>query len=421
MAIFKELSPADVKTQRSYLEQLVDVIQQSVSGSSTRRKYQVFVTGGLGPGVTSSLFQTVYDQDFTMQTANPIFDLTMGLFYSGSTVLDAQTGQDSSGKPIFPANTLMMREKIDVYKQFALTLLGDATGQFVAPFDSTDDTDKMDEAMFICFRRLFTRDRIKRETFSMTWYKGARETIAGGFSAGTNSTNINVTSQVSSSIITDFGASGDRIQTIGGEVGNLYDASDVTTPIGLMFYDKGIAVLDLARITSGSQHMSGVISYVSGGVGTGFTMGQTVMGAVMQDGSADPNFPTANKGAKFIPDFLVSGSMDNVIDHLASCRFSSGTLSAATFQNQTVINSTLYFCRANADEFNYSSNPTYVDTENRIVVIDEGQEDTQQAFTFVTTIGLYDANNNLLAVGKLSRPVEKSPERDNTFRLRLDY
>ena len=53
--------------------------------------------------------------------------------------------------------------------------------------------------------------------------------------------------------------------------------------------------------------------------------------------------------------------------------------------------------------------------------IDEGQEETQRAFTFVTTIGLYDDNENLLAVAKLSRPVEKNDEKDLTFRIRIDY
>ena len=76
MATYKELSSTDIKTSRSVLNQLVDIIQEDISGSSTRKKYQVFVTGGVGPGVTSSLFQTVYDQNYTLQTANPIFDVT---------------------------------------------------------------------------------------------------------------------------------------------------------------------------------------------------------------------------------------------------------------------------------------------------------------------------------------------------------
>ena len=113
--------------------------------------------------------------------------------------------------------------------------------------------------------------------------------------------------------------------------------------------------------------------------------------------------------------------MDNVIDHLCRTRFQSGSLTAQTFQNVTNINSTLIFCRATADEFNYSSNPTFIDASNRIRVIDEGQEDTQRAFSFPTTVGLYDANDNLLAVANMSRPIEKNDEKDLTVRVRLDF
>jgi hypothetical protein len=81
----------------------------------------------------------------------------------------------------------------------------------------------------------------------------------------------------------------------------------------------------------------------------------------------------------------------------------------------------LVFCQAGADEFNYSSNPSFKDDQNKIVVIDSGQEDTQRSFTYITGIGLYDANDTLLAVGKLSRPIEKNNERQPTLRLRLDF
>ena len=106
MATFKELSAADISTTKSGLNQLIDIIQEDVSGSTSRRKYQVFVTGGVGPGVTSSLFHTVYDQDYSLQTANAIFDMTVGLWYSGSTVLTASTGLDSATGPSVPTSSL---------------------------------------------------------------------------------------------------------------------------------------------------------------------------------------------------------------------------------------------------------------------------------------------------------------------------
>lgn len=53
--------------------------------------------------------------------------------------------------------------------------------------------------------------------------------------------------------------------------------------------------------------------------------------------------------------------------------------------------------------------------------IEPGQEDVQTSFTFITSVGLYDANDNLLAVAKVSRPIEKNNERDLTLRLRIDF
>ena len=96
MATFKELSAGDIKTTKSQLNQLIDIVQEDISGSISRKSYQVFVTGGVGPGVTSSLFQTLYDQDFTLQTANAMFDLTVGLYLSVTTALSASSGEDSS-------------------------------------------------------------------------------------------------------------------------------------------------------------------------------------------------------------------------------------------------------------------------------------------------------------------------------------
>jgi hypothetical protein len=212
-------------------------------------------------------------------------------------------------------------------------------------------------------------------------------------------------------IYTDVGSSNNRNFVAGGEVGSIVDSANTSNAVGLMFYDRGIAVFDLAKIASSSQVMSGAIDAMNGVGGVGFNAGQTMMGGLMAE----------NPSAKFIPDFLVSGSMNNILDHICGVRFHSASLSAMTFQNVTTINSMLVFCRAAADEFNYSSNPTYIDGNNRIVVIESGQEDSQQSFTMPTTLGLYDANDNLLAVAKVSRPIEKSPERDLTIRIRLDF
>ncbi len=127
-----------------------------------------------------------------------------------------------------------------------------------------------------------------------------------------------------------------------------------------------------------------------------------------------------NVGAKIIPDLMVSASIDDIIDHMAT-RFSSGTLTAMAFQNQTNIQSSIYFCRAAPGEFNYSTNPTYLDSNGNLQVIEDQTDPTERSFTFLTTCGLYNANNELMAVGKLSRPIEKNDEKDLTIRVRLDF
>lgn len=439
----KAFSENDVQTAQSFLTQLVDVIQEDISGSTTRRKYQVFVTGGVGPGVTSSLFQTVYDQDFSLQTSNPMLDMTVGLFYTGSTVYTSQTGQvASSGKLLFPSQSMMMREKIDVYKEFAKTLLGDADKAFYAPFanrtaaDSSNnalsfnstgftartaqdlgvagDKSRIDEALFLTFKRLFHRDGVRKETLAFKMFKTG---VATNYLRDQNRgrTNLNVTTTSGSTIFSDANSSDEFLSTeTGGVVGNVVD-SVTGQKSGLVFYDRGVVVLDVRKVISGTQHVSGVIKAMNATTpgDSSLPVGTMVIG----------DEKSGYTSAAFVPDLMVSASIDDIVDHFASCRFSSGSLTALTFQNVTNINSTLYFCRATADEFNYSSNSTYLDTNGNINVIDASarQDGTQKSFSFVTKVGLHDAEGNLLAVAKLSRPVEKNAEKDITFRVRLDF
>ena len=463
MANFKTIGADDIQTSTSVLSQLVDVIQEDISGSSTRRKYQVFVTGGLGPGVTSSLFQTVYDQDFSLQTSNAVLDMTVGLFESGSTVTDCSTATDVNGKMLFPSQSIMMREKVQNYKQFAQVLLGDSDASFYAPginaFDSaasftnvsTGSTgDRIEEPLFINFKRLFARDELRKETFALKLFASAaldgssvdfgtlgaatgRLGTYGTAITGYTGSNIQITSTSGSKIYADVGASATQLKYFGGDVGVLKDTSNTAKAIGLMWYDHGIAILDMGKVFCGNQHISGTLRGVTAATPglLPYTAGTTVVGYGDHPLVGDTGGTTrseqiglvgnTNVSASFIPDLMVSASIDALVDHIASTRFGSGSFTALTFQNVTNINSTLIFCRATADEFNYSSNPTFRNANGELVVIDPGDDTGQRTFTFVTTVGLYNSNNELLGVAKLSRPVEKNDEKDLTVRVRLDF
>ena len=88
-----------------------------------------------------------------------------------------------------------------------------------------------------------------------------------------------------------------------------------------------------------------------------------------------------------------------------------------SFNNTVELNSSIYFCRANNNEFNYSSNPTYLNSSE--IRVKNTTSDNPVAY--ITTVGLYSSDNELLAVAKLSEPLKKDPNTELTIRVRLDY
>jgi hypothetical protein len=414
MPTYKPISRSDIQTSTSTLTQLVDVIQEDVSGSTTRRSYEHFVTGGIGPGVTSSLYQTIYDQDFSLESANEVMDITIGIRSGSDTIANAHTETDASGKLLFPSNILMGREKVNIYKQMAQTLLGGQDYVFDAPFGSLTTTategTTIDHAFFMCFKRLFVRDGMKRQSFafqmnqSASFDDAARSVAESGY-------NLEQTSENGAAVFTDIGVSTTYNSGPTGRVGSIARSTNSSDIVGTIFYDQGVAVLNLDKIMSGSEFASGSFDSVLNSNGTSF------VGLEAHDSNYEASY--TNVSGTFIPDLLMSASIDDFLDHMASCRFQSGSFAAASFQNQTQISSTLAFCRVGAGEFNYSSNPTYVDASGNIRPIDNIE--TDKPYSFITTIGLYDAADNLLAVAKTSRPIENTNESDLTFRLRLDF
>lgn len=398
MATFEFFNPqTDKRTQSDVLEQLIDVIGNDVSSSVTRRKYQVWVTGsGTGAGVTSSLFQTVFDQDFTLQTANPVFDITVGLHTSSLLVSQTTSAYDAiNDQYYFLSTSMMMREKIDNYRCFSQQLLGNDSKAFTF-FSGNDNGATIKEAVFISFKRLFNRDQLKRETFALRM-----------FGTGSASPSISPESDLTSSgtnerIYTDLGSmSNINYSFAGGSVGTLVDTAN-TASVGLIWHDQGIVVLDASRVFNVTQSITGTINSIS-------TNTERFVGSLLSSSHHSLNA------------LFYSASVDDILDHVCSTRFTGSDTTVMAFQNQTNINSSVYFCKFGADRFNYSSNPTYTDDSGRIVVIDAGQEEVQRSFTFITGVGLYDADNNLLAVAKTSRPILKNAQREYTVKVRLDY
>lgn len=85
--------------------------------------------------------------------------------------------------------------------------------------------------------------------------------------------------------------------------------------------------------------------------------------------------------------------------------------------------STTYFIRVKNREYNYTNNPTYVSngTDGKIRGTILYQDLINNPRTYLTTIGLYNDNNELLAVGKLSQPWVKSFDNELLLKCKIDF
>jgi len=403
MAIFHPIKR--IETDLSALEQIVDIVTNDITDEVSRRKYQTFVTQSNGnPQVISSLFQTVYDQDFTLKTANPMFDITVGVkpVGTGSAGGFAPTSVDKFGKEIFPDSTLMMREKFDIYREFSQTLLGSATKSFKTT-NNNIDTD-INVALFISFKRLFTRDKIKEGSLAFTFLKktdvATAAPVAPNF-LGNLFSPIPTGSLSDNELKTYTDSDATKKFDVGGQYGDIVQTGGEI--VGYIFYDRGVIVLDLSKIIDGTQTLTGRID-----------------AANTTNGFVNWNDTTSN--GKKLNDLIKEASIDDIVDHICKTRFVNDIGTSIAFANSTLINSTLYTCEVDSNQCTYSSNPTFVNpANNRIVVIENGQENIQRSFAFVTSVGLYDESDRLLAVAKVSRPVEKLPGKSVSFRVRLDF
>ncbi len=77
-----------------------------------------------------------------------------------------------------------------------------------------------------------------------------------------------------------------------------------------------------------------------------------------------------------------------------------------------------FFVRANNREFNFSNNPTFITGSVGQFAVSSFERDPK---VYITTVGLYDDANELLAVAKTSKPIEKSFDKEVAIKVKLDF
>lgn len=306
------------------------------------------------------MFETIYDYPYASSSANALFSITVG---TSSTAL----------APIDAAN-----KKI-IFDHYSYMCFGvDPTGSII-PLNYSGSSaplvisESIRRPVIIELGRTVSKDEIKKGSFSLRYcYSNAYNWTIAAPSIGT----------ISDSTVSETG--GFLSNSPLGEYSLLYD-STASKYCGLLFYKQGVAVIapELTMLSSSA------INFFSESAGTVYSL--------------TGSFDYQNIGA-------VSNNFKDRIDRIS-------------FSSSTNLYSTTYNCSAASAKFLHSSNPTFVSSSGLIKTVKVnsfGQSQTSPV-AYITTIGLYSANNELLAVAKLSEPQKVSEMSQPSFKIKLDY
>ena len=83
------------------------------------------------------------------------------------------------------------------------------------------------------------------------------------------------------------------------------------------------------------------------------------------------------------------------------------------------VNSQFYFVRAKNAQFNYTNNPSFTSGSSKGTIMFSSMRMNPKVF--ITTVGLYNDFNDLIAVAKLSQPIAKDFTKEALIRVKLDF
>ena len=466
----------DVVTTRTFLHEVIPISGSVVSGTYTDGDTETNIKN-----FTHGMFQSVYDYPYLSSSANHIFDLTAGysaksslssssnvqnskkinmynqfaqvlLGYTGSKndvrlfESDLVLDQVNQMKDVFIISLSRLLTKDEIKKgSFSLTL---GKGPYGSAFDATAATaswtltDKPNEGTTITIVDAAGTSVVFEIDADNNGASGSNVAVngivaAGGGATGTtldliakiNASALAITATVSAGQITltqdATGTDGNTSITLsdrqnwdsvcstnvptaftGGTGGDITLGDYIANPdgTGVLNCDGGdMSILFTGSAASIGDTGYGAIFYQAGVV----VLTSSIFDNVGDFGSAHLNTAADLDAEQTLVQSSISGACNSLRHRIKNIQFN----------NTTELNSSIYFCRAPANKFNYSSNPTYV-TGSKIRVKNLSSDNP---VAYVTTVGLYSSSNELLAVAKLSEPLKKSVDNELTIRVRLDY
>ena len=281
--------------------------------------------------------------------------------FSSSALIDLTFGISVSSSLASYSQTFLKTEKKRVYEEMAEKLLGNKSNIF--EFNGN----KYNDLFFLALKRRIFKDEIDKQTLNLN-------------------IEISGTTSISLSLKDNNARTSFTIGSAGDE-SFIFDPTN--NKVGKIYYNAGVIVFHTGAFLPVSATKS---VYWSGSTANNMDLNQ----------------------------LSITGTIDQIVDGLKN------RINSITLDNKLNLQKSAYFCRANNNEFNYSTNPTFVnaDPETNIVTVTttaNGNKVIQRSKTFITKVGLYDINNNLLAIACLQGPVSKDYDTELVIRAILNW
>ena len=212
--------------------------------------------------------------------------------------------------------------------------------------------------------------------------------------------------------ITLIDDSGKKFSDTVGKAGRVFDVVSGSLNLG----SSAEATID-QRYTSGSTDGN------SFSVGQGYGIFYPDQGIiVLNPGALEAEIGFSAHTGSATLDYSTTSSLFNGVDadkkahHWLYAAIKNGAdFEARRTEN---VSTSHYFVRANNREFNFSNNPTFVSGSDNAFAVSSFKRDPK---VYITTIGLYNNANEMLAVAKTSQPIAKSFDKEVLVKVILDF
>lgn len=340
----------------------------------------------------------------------PYFSITYG-HVDGHGSFDFETGSIKA----YPTKV--------IYNQYKNLLLGntDLDGRFTMKSGSTEVN--ADDIFVINFSTYKTKDKIDEGVFEISL-------------AATDGTNT-VLTFIDDSFYT--GKVQSVYQLVTGSLSNVPVTKPDYNAIGLLYPNDGIVVFNASKLNELLGYKGGLSPtnntitnrFITNSDGTNFAEPPSASywtGSKSDGMNPGFGYVALNDGDSGWNSTLDAdlGNQNNTQVFFWSIRHSQKPM---VIRKSEYVPSKHYFVRVKNRDFNYSNNPTYVYDGSEMLI--DGTKPTAGTIrnedfytdprTYITTVGLYNDTNELVAVAKLSRPAVKSFENELLIKIRLDF